>query len=455
LTLVLAITAAALGAAYSAPVQATPEPWLISTQALLEPDGSGTVSVGTDGAWSWQACDEQILECSPFGTGEEIGTGNAAPGTIFVATDSETQEKARSPIWHGNAERSSSPGFTGEARANTVVRAVSATWSGGWSNDFDIPLLAACETAEGTGCTALTDWPFFEGCGKGSAFIDPAFTGYYLAVDDHLYGPGTKFAAYAIASPYERVTLEPGATSGVAVLGRIEPAAKPAESRCGPPPLQPTVTLNPPGTHTEPATPFFSGTTTGYEPVLVQVFEGPEATGAPVATATAGVESGKWASPELSTPLAHGTYTAVAGEQSTFGKAEGRSSPITFQVPESVKEYLEDREEAKPLFEITGVGPGAIIPPPANVQVEQEFWERMAREKLEREHAAPAANGGGAQPSPAHKSAPPRFYVLTHPKHEHCMAHFVKTHRFAIKREIHGHRVTEHLTVCLRAAHKR
>ena len=431
-------------------------PWsAVGFQALLEDDGSGRIFLGSEGEWSWQACNEQEVECSPFGTGEEISTGTAAPGTVFLAKEPAMHELAKSPIWHGDAEPLTPPTRNGEIRANTTIKFISATWKGGWAHDFDIPLVAACETADGTGCTALTDWPFY-GCPRGFAFIDPAFSGYYLGVADHLYGPGTQFAAYAVASPYGPVSLKPGPTSSVAVLGRIEPATGPAEGSCAAPPLQPAVTLDVVPTPSEDQTPSFSGTTSyaSTRPVIVQVFAGSKPEGTPLATVEAQPEAAKWQSAPLAEHLSHGTYTAIASEQSSFGNAEGKSSPVTFQVQESVKEYLENREGAEPLFTITGTSPNAIVPPPADVQFEKEFWERFEREKREREQAEPRVTSGTVSGTKT-KSGPPRFYVLKHPKKEHCKAHYVRTHEYGIKQYVHGYWVTEHPTVCLHVAAKR
>ena len=428
-----------------------------AVRALLGGDGSGRVFIGSEGAWSWQACNEEGIDCRPFGTGYGIGTGSAAAGTVFVASEPSMHEMARSPVWHGDAKPGTPPSISGEIRANALVTAISATWSGGWAGDLDIRELAACETAEGVGCTALTAQSYGGRCPAASAVIDPAFTSYYLAVVDELYGPGTSFPAYEASPwPYQPRSLEPGPTTAVAVLGQIAPATGPRESNCGPLPLQPTVTLNPLSTPTEDATPSFSGTainTTDPAPVTVQVFQGSKAEGLPVATPKALVyEDGHWASAQLSRALSKGTYTAIASEQSSFGKAEGKSSPVTFQVEgEPIQEYLESRGLAQPEASGEGVGPGAIIPPPVNPQAEKEFWERMAREKLEREQAERKAKEGTAA---MQVKRLPHFYVLKHPKREHCKASYVKTRKFGIKRKVHGRWVTEHPIVCLRATSK-
>ncbi len=52
----------------------------------------------------------------------------------------------------------------------------------------------------------------------------------------------------------------------------------------------------------------------------------------------------------------------------------GIDASIETQGESKVREYLEDRGEAKPVGEVTGVGPGAIQPLPVNQKVEEEFW---------------------------------------------------------------------------------
>ena len=425
-------------------------------QALLETDGQGRLYLDSQGVWSWWACPEGT-ECSPFGTGQDISTGSSVSGTVFLASEPLTQETAVSPIWQGNVKLATPPSVNGEITANSLVTAVSATWSGGWSGDFNRLTLAACETPTGSDCTALTDWEFDSACGSGSAVIDPAFAGYYLAVMDRLYGPGTVFAGVGLVSPYHPTSLESGATVATAVLSQIAPATGPPEASCGVPPLQPTVTLNSVPTPSETSTPSFSGTASyaGTRNVLVQVLAGSTPEGTPVATVEATPQAGKWHSAPLAEPLTHGTYTAIASEQSSFGKAEGKSNVVTFQVEgEPIQEYLEDRGPATPFASGEGVGPTAIISPPVNRQAENEFWERVEREKREREQAEMKPTSGAVAGSKA-KAAPPDFYVLKHPKKEHCKTHYVRTHKYGIEEYVHGHWITEHPTVCLHVASKK
>jgi len=96
--------------------------------------------------------------------------------------------------------------------------------------------------------------------------------------------------------------------------------------------LPPVVTLNAVVTPSKNTKPSFSGTASEAEPVTVRVYSGPKAEGAVVASVTASVSGGKWASAALATALADGEYTAVAGEPSGLGNAEGKSAPVMFVV---------------------------------------------------------------------------------------------------------------------------
>src|SRR4051812_19112684 len=59
----------------------------VGVQALLNADGSGRLFVNNApspyGAWSWEACSEDLSACAPFASGADINTGTAAPGTVF------------------------------------------------------------------------------------------------------------------------------------------------------------------------------------------------------------------------------------------------------------------------------------------------------------------------------------------------------------------------------------
>lgn len=94
----------------------------------------------------------------------------------------------------------------------------------------------------------------------------------------------------------------------------------------------PVVTLTPPSSRSNDATPSFSGSASDTTTVTVDVYAGKNATGAPVATLEAEGTGGPWASASVSPPLEDGIYTAVAMQSSSLGNGVGESAPATFEV---------------------------------------------------------------------------------------------------------------------------
>jgi hypothetical protein len=94
----------------------------------------------------------------------------------------------------------------------------------------------------------------------------------------------------------------------------------------------PAVTLNPPPSPSEDATPAFTGTASDTTPVTVQIHTGATTKGTLVSTATATGTRANWASGPASPALAVGQYTAVATQASSLGNPAGRSGPVTFTV---------------------------------------------------------------------------------------------------------------------------
>ncbi len=216
------------------------EPAMI--QATLAPDGSGSmlanVATGHPGeVWSWSVCAPDGSECAAFGSGQAITTGATPAGHVFVATETLSGASVTSPLWNGPDSPATPPHVAGEVRANALVTPVAGTWAGGWSGDFDVTQLAACTSAEGTGCTSLTSPTYTSGCPGGAAVIDPAFTGQYLRVADQVYGPNTAFSLAALSSPYGASVWPAGPTVSVAMAGEILAQTGPREASCGPPPI--------------------------------------------------------------------------------------------------------------------------------------------------------------------------------------------------------------------------
>jgi hypothetical protein len=94
----------------------------------------------------------------------------------------------------------------------------------------------------------------------------------------------------------------------------------------------PSVTLNQLPSPSPGAAAIFSGTATDETPVTIDVHSGAGAGGPLVASTSAEVAGGEWASARLSPALAWGEYTAVATQASSIGNPAGTSTPMTFVV---------------------------------------------------------------------------------------------------------------------------
>ncbi len=94
----------------------------------------------------------------------------------------------------------------------------------------------------------------------------------------------------------------------------------------------PEVTLNAVSSPTNDTTPSFSGTASDTTEVTVYIFKGTSPGGTIVSEAHASPSGGEWFSGAAETPLAEGTYTAIAEQTSSIGNSEGFSKPRTFTV---------------------------------------------------------------------------------------------------------------------------
>ncbi|MGO9489614.1 MAG: Ig-like domain-containing protein, partial [Solirubrobacteraceae bacterium] len=127
----------------------------------------------------------------------------------------------------------------------------------------------------------------------------------------------------AIAEQMELATSESGSSEAVGFTIDTKP---------------PKVSLNALSSPTNDTTPSFSGTASDTEPVTVYIFKGASASGTPVATAQAEGTGDDWNSDAASPPLADGTYTAVAEQESSLGNGPGFSKERNFTVDTSSPE---------------------------------------------------------------------------------------------------------------------
>ncbi|HWH12763.1 MAG TPA: hypothetical protein VG165_16700 [Solirubrobacteraceae bacterium] len=252
-----------------------------SVTPFLNADGTGSLSVGSQTnppgeTWSWDTCDANGTSCVPFATGGTISTAGASPNTVFQATANDGPT-ATSPVWGGSLVSISEPSVGGAIRANALVTPIPGGWTGGWPADSHETQLAACTDALGTQCTTLTDTHFAGGCIGGAAVIDPAFTGRYLRVADHIVGPDEFTPDYAVSSPYSSAIWPAGPRTSVVVVGVIAPATGPPSATCAvaydggagppvtpaatPPPAVGPAASSPPAARRQPSATVSLGTT--------------------------------------------------------------------------------------------------------------------------------------------------------------------------------------------------
>jgi hypothetical protein len=94
----------------------------------------------------------------------------------------------------------------------------------------------------------------------------------------------------------------------------------------------PRVTLDPPRSSSNNATPSFSGFASDSTPVTVTIHEGATTLGREVSSAKATLTHGRWTSTPASPPLVDGTYTAVAVQESSAKNHPGGSEAVVFTI---------------------------------------------------------------------------------------------------------------------------
>jgi hypothetical protein len=125
----------------------------------LKANGSGLLIANSqtnseNETWDWLACSSDLSSCAAFGKGRTISTSGARPNTRFRATSSYGAT-AISSLWRGNLRPFKPPMVTGILRADKRVTPSPGQWRGGWSDDYDVFQLAACESPKGLRCTTL------------------------------------------------------------------------------------------------------------------------------------------------------------------------------------------------------------------------------------------------------------------------------------------------------------
>ena len=196
----------------------------------------------------------------------------------------------------------------------------------------------------------------------------------------------------------------------------------------------PTVTLSPVPALSNDTKPSFSGTASESEAVTVRVYKGSRAEGAIVESVVAQVTSGNWESATLGEKLANGEYTAVAGEPSGLGNAEGVSKPQVFRVNteppivtlssvESPSNHTEpsfsgtaSESESVTVKVYKGASPEGAVLESVVAQVTAGSWTSAALgEKLAEGEYTARASEPSAIGNAQGESAPVRFTVVTKP----------------------------------------
>jgi hypothetical protein len=132
--------------------------------------------------------------------------------------------------------------------------------------------------------------------------------------------PDGKHTYTALATQASEIGNPPGNSGPVTFVLDTEP---------------PAITLTALPSPSSVTTPAFSGTASEATEVTVEIFEGPKAEGAIIATATATGTGQGWSSGDATPALGDGTYSARATQQSAIGNAAGESAPVTFSVDTS------------------------------------------------------------------------------------------------------------------------
>jgi hypothetical protein len=305
--------------------------------------------------------------------------GISAPVTFIVETgpphvtlnQPKTPSNDTTPSFTGTASDTTAVTidvYAGASAEGTIVSSAAATGTGGaWSSGEASPALptgaytaiASQESSLLGNPTGTSNVVHFEVDTRSptvtlnspptpSNNTTPSFTGTASATTQvavHIY-EGTKAEGTEISK-----ALATG-TGGAWSSGKASPALASGtytavaiqESPLGNPPgtsspvtftvntNPPLVTLNSPAVRSNNTTPAFSGTASDTTQVTVHVYKGSKAEGTEISKAVATPEGGSWTSGHTEPALPNGQYTAIATEPSSLKNAEGKSTPVTFEV---------------------------------------------------------------------------------------------------------------------------
>jgi hypothetical protein len=218
------------------------------TQQVFDDDGlpvlvANPVQNGNRGqVVAWRLCPPAGA-CQPVPTDgrddRSIEPGDVAAGTSFevdVLANSGETTTDRSTPWLGRVTATTAPAVTGTLRVGRLARPVPASWSGGWTGDYDLLRLEACATAAGRRCETLSaqgeDPPV---CPGGAAVLGRRYTGWWVRAVDHRVALDSAFAGPGYELPRDIPLARPSPTTvRSGLLGPVR-RARGAFSECAKP----------------------------------------------------------------------------------------------------------------------------------------------------------------------------------------------------------------------------
>jgi hypothetical protein len=211
----------------------------------IDEDGTGRLVANPapygQGSISWTACAPGVA-CSPIASApvsdRVLHVGNAAPGTVFIATAVNGSEMASSSSvpYLGLVRSLAPPRIKGRLRVGALVKPQAGSWSGGWGRERSFLQTQVCKTAGGLDCVVVADAVYWDHCPGAGAVLTPAHLGRYVRVIDERIDRATPFLLFGVSLPGRLRSIQPGPAAAATVAGPIKPARGAPESNCGQPP---------------------------------------------------------------------------------------------------------------------------------------------------------------------------------------------------------------------------
>lgn len=149
------------------------------------PNGTGMLIANPAGLTSWERCAADGA-CVPFDDGDADIAILRVPADPAGVTYRAHRDGATltSEMWQGGLRAVAPPSVDGPLRVGGTVRAVPATWAGGWGREADWLQLQVCPSPGGPGCRVLED-RIKHPCGPAAGRTIPGrYAGWWLVVAD-------------------------------------------------------------------------------------------------------------------------------------------------------------------------------------------------------------------------------------------------------------------------------